>query len=146
MPNEHDPNVRDSSILPPSNRIITTEMEEAHEEALKLEVSIPALFQELKVLVPSKVEALETKLRKYHAGTIRAQAAYVCAKMDVGNDAMFTALEKLAPGYDRVHVQPSIGECNGVEPSHAPAMVPNESLSLMSKHSRTLPVPHPIIV
>jgi len=105
---EHDESRRDSSIIKSSNRRLTTDMYAAHEESLKTEVPIPALVRLLKELVPDKAKALDTKLSKYEAKQLGGPAAYTLLKMDVGNEPMMTAFEKLAPGFDRVHVRPSL--------------------------------------
>jgi len=107
MPEPDPRSTYDTSILKSEPRKpITLESQKAHEDALEMKVPIPDLVEVLKTLVPGKAEALDAKLLKYQAGKFKAQGAYTLIKTDVGPDKMITAFEKLAPGYDRIHVLP----------------------------------------
>ena len=73
----------------------------------KRNLSITDLVAALKQMVPSKEEALNSKLQKYAAGRLPATAAYKMLQLDVGNEAIVQAFTKLAPGFHECMVYPN---------------------------------------
>jgi hypothetical protein len=107
MPERDPRSTYDSTVSESTGKKITTEMEEAHQAALKTEVKVAALVAALKSIAPNKADSLDAKLAKCQAGALPAAAMHTLLKLEVGMPAMLQAYSDLVPGFDKDFVWPA---------------------------------------